>query len=110
MIQKNPMTKKALDMFRLAIPEKDARIKLMMFWASCLDGWAKDPELAILTGVGGNAKTTTVQCINKVFGEYGLVMNAQLLTKDAASADKPNSQDCSHGSSKNGYDGGNKPR
>lgn len=89
---KNPMTKKALDMFRLAIPEKDARIKLMMFWASCLDGWAKDPELAILTGVGGNAKTTTVQCINKVFGEYGLVMNAQLLTKDAASADKPNSQ------------------
>jgi phage/plasmid-associated DNA primase len=88
----NPMTKKALDMFRLAIPEKDARIKLMMFWASCLDGWAKDPELAILTGVGGNAKTTTVQCINKCFGEYGIVMNAQLLTKDAAAADKPNSQ------------------
>ena len=86
------MTKKALDMFRLAIPEKDARIKLMMFWASCLDGWAKDPELAILTGVGGNAKTTTVQCINKVFGEYGLSYECSTSYKDAASADKPNSQ------------------
>jgi phage/plasmid-associated DNA primase len=90
---KNPMTKLALDMFRSAIPEKDARLKLVMFWASCLDGYAKDPELAILTGSGGNAKTTHVQCVNKCFGpEYGVVMNAQLLTKDIAAADKPNSQ------------------
>jgi phage/plasmid-associated DNA primase len=87
-----PMTKMALKIIKDIIPERDARVKLMMFWASCLDGWPKDPEMLIGTGTGSNAKTTLLKIIKYVFGpEYGQELPANLMMQEAPSADKPNS-------------------
>lgn len=86
------MIKEALRIIKEIIPEKDARLKLMMFWASCLDGYPKDPEMFIGTGIGSNAKTTLLKMIKNTFGlEYGLELPASLLLQEAPSADKPNS-------------------
>lgn len=88
----NPMTQKLLGMFKSSIPEPDARRKLLLFWASTLDGWPKDPEMLIINGVGCTSKSTIAQLIQKAYGPiYGKPISADLLTMQASAADKPNS-------------------
>lgn len=88
----NQATKDMLDYFKSIIPELDARFRIVMGFAACLDGWPKDPELSIFSAGGSNGKTTLMLMICKVFGSmYGNNASADILTSDPPSPDKPNS-------------------
>jgi phage/plasmid-associated DNA primase len=87
----DPDTKKVLDYFKTIIPERDARLKIIMGFSAILDGWQKDPEFTILCAGGRNGKTTLMNILKKVLGMYGDTINPEILTGIPPSADKPNS-------------------
>jgi phage/plasmid-associated DNA primase len=87
----DPDTQKVLNYFKTIIPERDARLKIVMGFAAILDGWQKDPEFTIFCAAGQNGKTTLMNILKKVLGMYGDTINPGVLTGDPPSADKPNS-------------------
>lgn len=78
--------------FEDIIPEPDARFKILLNMASCLDGHVKDVEMLQITGSGSNGKTVLLEQFKCTLGCYAVQSDFNLIVAGAKTdANAPNS-------------------
>ncbi|AYV84817.1 MAG: D5-like helicase-primase [Hyperionvirus sp.] len=77
----DPMVKEIEAFFKKVHREDDIRKYILTLISSYLDGRNKDQKFILWTGIGANAKSTTVDLISYTFGDYFGVLPVTILTK-----------------------------
>jgi putative DNA primase/helicase len=67
------------------LPQEDIRGFVQRVMGQSLVGKVEEHVLPIFTGVGGNGKTTLVELLLKVFGDYGIMADPELLVEHSYS-------------------------
>ncbi|MDE2099315.1 MAG: hypothetical protein KGL39_18825 [Patescibacteria group bacterium] len=73
------------------LPEEDARLFFMMYFASSLYGGAKESLMLIWEGGGQNGKTALVKAAANALGAYGKKLAIGLFTAEREDPNSPNS-------------------
>ena len=71
------------------LPKADVRGFVQRMTGLSLLGRVEEHVLPIFTGVGGNGKTTLVELLLKVFGDYGIMAEPELLVEHTYSHIRP---------------------